>query len=59
MATATRALEAPAIEQKKTTKTLRKAGRDASSGLSWLLQPAKTTTTKKNHQVSSNLYIRK
>jgi hypothetical protein len=24
-----------------------------------LLQPAKTTTTKENHQVSSNLYIRK
>jgi hypothetical protein len=58
MATATRALEAPAIEQKKkTTKTLRKAERDASSGLSWLLQP-KTTTTKENHQVFSKLYIR-
>jgi hypothetical protein len=39
-ATATRALELPAIEQKTTTtKTLRKAGRDASSDLSWLLQP--------------------
>jgi hypothetical protein len=58
MATTTRALEAAAIEQKMTTtKTLRKAGRDASSGLSWLLQP-KTTTTKKNHQVSCKLYIR-